>query len=683
MLGIDLLSLAALHILTPVGLSLLLLHFYRRHQKTYVLSWSLFWAWFAGFTALSWVVYVAMYEVPLLRADRWLLATAGAVAGFIAIGHLVSGTFDLLHRRPIRLVHAGRMFLALAIAGLLLSLYLASLARDPALVHLAEAAIFSIAFGTAFLASSVFFWQKSQSERTSWILLAVTFGIFGLANFVTLLLEFVWLGTRGPLEHAGSVVVVGAFLQGMVGLGMIIRLLDDERQAAIFAASQVEHMAYHDDLTGLPNRSLFFDRLIIALTQAERRERNLAILFLDLDRFKDINDSLGHSIGDALLRVTGERLEAMVRKEDTVARFGGDEFVILMTDLRSSDDTAKIAQKLIDTVREPFNAYEREIVITGSVGIAIYPDDGTQAEVLVKNADTAMYRAKELGRNRYQLYTAAMNERALERLELEMALRRALDNDEFELHYQPLVDVASRTLIGFEALLRWNHATFGLLMPDHFVPAAERCGLIVPIGQWVVNEVARQAAEWKESLGREFFVSINLSASELMEESLVETLTSTVKSYGVSPEQIEIEITESSAFRDDNHIADILGRLRGFGFRISIDDFGTGYSSLSYLKSFPVDTLKIDKMFLQDINGASDAAITHSVISMAHGMNLKVVAEGVENLDQVHVLSGQSCDRFQGFLFSQPLPAASIASFVVDCDLRFLSIGPAVLKEDV
>jgi polar amino acid transport system substrate-binding protein len=504
----------------------------------------------------------------------------------------------------------------------------------------------------------------------------VTFGIFGSAHVVNLLLEMVWMGTSGPLDHAGSVVVVGAFLQGMVGLAMIIRLLDDERQAAIFAASQVEHMAYHDDLTGLPNRSLFFDRLIIALTQAERRDRNLAILFLDLDHFKDINDSLGHSIGDALLRVTAERLAGLVRKEDTVARFGGDEFVILMTDLRSSEDTAKIAQKLIDTVREPFNAYEREIVITGSVGIAIYPDDGTQAEVLVKNADTAMYRAKELGRNRYQLYTAAMNERALERLELEMALRRALDNDEFELHYQPLVDVASRKLIGFEALLRWNHITFGLLMPDHFVPAAERCGLIVPIGQWVMNEVARQAAEWKDRLGRDFFISINLSASELMEDDLVESITSIVGNHGVAPEQIEIEITESSAFRDDNHTADVLRRLRDLGFRISIDDFGTGYSSLSYLKTFPVDTLKIDKMFLQDINGAGDAAITNSVISMAHGMNLKVVAEGVENVDQVHVLSGQSCDRFQGFLFSQPLPARQIEEFVIDCDLHFLSIGP-------
>jgi diguanylate cyclase (GGDEF)-like protein len=674
--SIDLVSLAALHILTPAGLSLLLLHFYRRHQKTYVRSWSLFWAWSALFTALSWIVYVYMHDVPLVRPDRWLLATAEAVAGFVAIGHLISGTYDLLHRRPIRLVHARRMFFALVIAGLLLSLYLASLTRDPALVHLAGAAILSIAFGTAFLLSSVFFWQKSQSERTSWILLAVTFGIFGSAHVVNLLLEMVWMGTSGPLDHAGSVVVVGAFLQGMVGLAMIIRLLDDERQAAIFAASQVEHMAYHDDLTGLPNRSLFFDRLIIALTQAERRDRNLAILFLDLDHFKDINDSLGHSIGDALLRVTAERLAGLVRKEDTVARFGGDEFVILMTDLRSSEDTAKIAQKLIDTVREPFNAYEREIVITGSVGIAIYPDDGTQAEVLVKNADTAMYRAKELGRNRYQLYTAAMNERALERLELEMALRRALDNDEFELHYQPLVDVASRKLIGFEALLRWNHITFGLLMPDHFVPAAERCGLIVPIGQWVMNEVARQAAEWKDRLGRDFFISINLSASELMEDDLVESITSIVGNHGVAPEQIEIEITESSAFRDDNHTADVLRRLRDLGFRISIDDFGTGYSSLSYLKTFPVDTLKIDKMFLQDINGAGDAAITNSVISMAHGMNLKVVAEGVENVDQVHVLSGQSCDRFQGFLFSQPLPARQIEEFVIDCDLHFLSIGP-------
>ena len=675
MQGIDLISLAVVHVLTPIGLALLLYHFYRRHRKDYVRSWALYWVWSALFTLGSWIVFVFAAERAFSDPVRWIPLLGGSVAGFVALGHLITGGYSVVNQRPLKIRLTRRLFTALTVFALATPAALLPLTRTEELFHLTHVAIFAMAFGLTYLIWSIIFWRRTRTEKTSWILLSLTFGIFGVAEIIGFLREIGWVAVSAPEQHPDSVVLFGAFLQGMVGLGMIIRLLDDERQAAVLAASQVEHLAYHDDLTGLPNRSLFYDRLIMALSQAERRDRKLAVLFIDLDHFKNINDSLGHSFGDALLRVTAQRIQSVIRREDTVARFGGDEFVLLMPDVRSAEDTAKVAQKIIEVVREPLEAHGREMVTTCSIGVSLFPADGADAETLVRNADTAMYRAKEGGRARCQLYTASMNAMALEKLDLELAIRRAIDNQELELYYQPLIDAGSRGVVGFEALLRWNHPSMGMMLPDHFLPAAEQCGLITSIGSWVIGEACSQIAAWNGSLGRPFFVSINLSAQDLMDEELPKRLETAISTAGIAPGQLEIEITESNAFEDGEQITRTLQQLRDVGVRIAIDDFGSGYSFLGRLKALPIDVLKIDKVFLGDLSSGNDVAITGSVISMAHGMNLSVVAEGVENLDQLKFLSEKLCDRFQGYLFSKPIESSRVEEFVQDCDRRFRLIG--------
>jgi diguanylate cyclase (GGDEF)-like protein len=658
-------SLAAIQVLTPFALALLLRHFDKRLGRSYIRSWSRFWGWLVPFSALSWIVFVGMSHVPFTRPDRLIVATAVMITGFLAIGHLVAGSFDLLHRRPLRAEILSRFRIALIAAGVVAGLGLALAGPDEGLVHLVSSVILSTSFALVYIGCAIAFWRMNRSESTSWILLSVTFAASGTAEIGNLLLEPGWLGGgAAPVQPSTTAVVVIAILQGLLGLAMLIRLLDDERVAALSAADQVAHMAYHDGLTGLPNRALFIDRLIMALPQAERHEKHLAVVFLDLDHFKTINDSLGHEVGDALLKITAERIRSVLRAEDTVARIGGDEFVIMIPDLRSPEDTGKIARKLNSVVREPFRALNHDLIVTSSIGIAVYPEDGEDARTLLKNADAAMYQAKEQGRDRYRLFSPSLNHRALERLELEMGLRRGLELGEFELHYQPLIDSASNDLIGFEALVRWDHPTMGFLLPDSFIPAAERCGMIIPLGRWVLREACRQAAQWNRQLTDDFFIAINLSATEVMDEGLVERMSATLLEFGLEPRQIELEITESAAFQDGAATAAVLRELRTLGFRISIDDFGSGYSSLSYLKTFPVDTLKIDRLFLQDLEHGADSAITASVIAMAHGMNLTVVAEGVENPAQLSVLKGQSCDRFQGFLFSKALPASEMVEFI-------------------
>jgi diguanylate cyclase (GGDEF)-like protein len=659
------LSLAAIQVLTPLALALLLRHFGRRLGRSYIRSWSRFWGWLTVFSALSWIVFVQMNEIPFTRPDRLIAATVGMITAFLAIGHLIAGSFDLLHSRPIRSEIFGRIRFALVAAGVLAGAGLAVAGPEESRILLITSLILSMSFIAVYIGCAIAFWRMNRSESTSWILLTITFAASGAAELGHLLLEPGWLGGGvAPMQPTTTAIVVVAILQGLLGLAMLIRLLDDERMAALSAADQVAHMAYHDGLTGLPNRALFIDRLIMALPQAERHGKHLAVVFLDIDHFKTINDSLGHEVGDALLKVTAERIRSVLRAEDTVARIGGDEFVIMLPDLRSPEDTGKIARKLNDVVREPFHALNHELIVTTSIGIAVYPEDGEDARTLLKNADAAMYQAKEQGRDRYRLFSPSLNHRALERLELEMGLRRGLELGEFELHYQPLIDSASSNLIGFEALVRWDHPTMGFLLPDSFIPAAERCGMIVPLGNWVLREACRQAAEWNRELTEDFFIAVNLSAIEVMDEGLVDRVSATLREFGLEPRQIELEITESAAFQDGAATAVILRELRALGFRISIDDFGSGYSSLSYLKTFPVDTLKIDRLFLQDLEHGADSAITASVIAMAHGMNLTVVAEGVENTEQLSVLKGQSCDRFQGFLFSKALPASKMAEFI-------------------
>lgn len=421
---------------------------------------------------------------------------------------------------------------------------------------------------------------------------------------------------------------------------------------------QIEYQAYHDTLTGLPNRLLFRDRLTIALAHAKRLQAPLAVMFLDLDRFKNVNDTLGHSLGDELLRTVGTRLRSVLREGDTIARMGGDEFTVLLGDLNTPDDAAKIAQKLLDTVVQAVRLEGHELYITTSIGIALYPNDGDTAEALLKNADTAMYRAKDAGRNSYRLCTRAMNSRAAERLSVENALRRALDREELVLHYQPLIRLDTREIAGMEALLRWNRPGHGVVPPLTFIGIAEETRMIVPIGEWVLRQACRQAKAWQQGEHPALRIAVNLSPRQFQQSDLCDVVARALRDAGLEPHSLELEITEGTAmFNTDRTIATVTG-LRELGVKIALDDFGTGHSALSYLRQFPIDRVKIDREFIQEIDTSrSNRAIVSAIAAMAHGLDLAVTAEGVETEAQVEFLREQKCEEVQGFLFGRPAPA--------------------------
>lgn len=421
---------------------------------------------------------------------------------------------------------------------------------------------------------------------------------------------------------------------------------------------QIRSLAYHDGLTGLPNRVLFNDRLSVALAQAHRTQQPVGVLFVDLDHFKEINDSLGHSAGDGLLQLVAARLHGCVREGDTLARLGGDEFILLLPGLADSIEAAYMAEKILEELRHPFKVHGRELFVTASIGVSVYPNDGLDVEALVKHSDIAMYRAKEHGRDTYQLYTAGMNARALERLAIEHKLRKALAQDELLVFYQPLVDLQSGQVAGVEALVRWKHPELGLLEPQQFIHIAETTGLILPIGWWVLRTACTQVRAW-QLLGYEnLSASVNISARQFGQANLVEEVVSALESSGLDPKHLDLEITESCAIKNAEAAARTLKELSDFGVRISIDDFGTGYSSLSYLKRLRINTLKIDRSFVRDIaTDLDDAAIAKAIIAMAHSLKLSVVAEGVETTEQLSFFAAHQCDKIQGFYFSRPLPA--------------------------
>jgi diguanylate cyclase (GGDEF)-like protein/PAS domain S-box-containing protein len=424
------------------------------------------------------------------------------------------------------------------------------------------------------------------------------------------------------------------------------------------AEERVRHLAHYDALTDLPNRTLFHDRLQQALIQALRSHEQVAVMFIDLDRFKVINDTLGHCVGDLLLQAVAQRLTNCVRQGDTVCRQGGDEFVILLPTIIHAEDAALVAQKILDSVIQPYYLENHELHISSSIGISFFPNDGTSAEILMKNADVAMYRAKDLGRNNYQFYLAVMNERSFERLALETSLRRAIEHGELELYYQPLVGTNDGALIGMEALVRWHHHDLGLILPSQFIPLAEETGLIVSIGEWVLRTACTQAQAWCKQGYGQLRMSVNLSARQFRQPDFVGSVRAIIKDSGFDPHYLELEVTESMLMHniEDNIIT--LNELKTMGIRIAVDDFGTGYSSLSYLKRLPIDTLKIDRSFVGEvIENRDDAAIVEAIISMAQSLMLKVIAEGVENQEQQIFLEAHRCDEMQGYYFSHPLPA--------------------------
>jgi diguanylate cyclase (GGDEF)-like protein/PAS domain S-box-containing protein len=430
-------------------------------------------------------------------------------------------------------------------------------------------------------------------------------------------------------------------------------------------AEEMTHSVEHDFLTGLPNRILLNDRISQAIATAPRHQRQVAVLFLDLDGFKHINDSLGHGVGDKLLQSIAARLVECVRDSDTVSRQGGDEFVVLLSEAEQWEDAAIVARRMLQAVAEPHLIDRHDLHVTTSIGVSVFPDDGGDAETLIKNADTAMYQAKANGRQSFQFFKPAMNVRAVERQSIEENLRRAIERQEFVLHYQPKINLRTGLITGAEALIRWIHPTRGLVLPGQFIPIAEDCGLIRPIGGWVLREACQQAKAWADAGLPTASMAVNVSAMELRDESYVESLLAALDETGMDPKLLELELTESVLMTHAESAASILVTLREQGVQVAIDDFGTGFSSLSYLRKFPIDALKIDQSFVSQVTSAGDeTSIVAAVISMARSLQLRVVGEGVETVDQLRFLQAQDCDEVQGYYFSRPVPHGEFAELL-------------------
>jgi diguanylate cyclase (GGDEF)-like protein/PAS domain S-box-containing protein len=464
-----------------------------------------------------------------------------------------------------------------------------------------------------------------------------------------------WQGEASARRHDGVHVPLEMVIAplGEGRLALALRDVSGQRRAE----ERLSMLVYRDPLTGLPNRRLFEDRLAIALAQAHRYRHRLAVIFLDLDRFKEVNDGLGHAAGDELLKAFSARLAESVREGDTVARLAGDEFTLLLPGIHYTEDLAAISRKLVEAVRRPFRLDGQDVRVTVSGGISLYPEDGVDAEALLKKADTAMYRAKERGRDNFQLFSPAMAEKALERRELEESLRQALDRQEMTLHYQPCLELATGRVVGMEALLRWRRPDLGLLEPKDFIALADFTGVMLSVGPWVLETACRQGREWQRRGSGGLRVMVNLSAHELQQASLVVHVEKALAASGLEPDSLHLEIPEGYAMQDLDRAVETLRALRGVGVHLAIDGFGAGFSSLAHLRRLPVDALKIDLSFVRGATtDRDDASVVTAVIAVAHSLGLRVVAQGVETEAQVTLLRSLGCDEVQGYLWGPPAP---------------------------
>jgi diguanylate cyclase (GGDEF)-like protein len=481
-------------------------------------------------------------------------------------------------------------------------------------------------------------------------------------------------GVLGPgeLHPQRLVTTLGAALES----NRIILQLNTARERA-------RHLATHDPLTGLINRPLFQDRVVHALSAARRHRHGVAILWMDLDNFKAVNDALGHAAGDGLIRGLARRLTSCLRETDTAARIGGDEFAILITHLGDEHEAAAVAKKVIEALGEPIHFRTQSTRIRASIGIACFPRDAVESEELAKRANTALHYAKERGGNRFDFYRDDMNAVIQRRVAIEERLRTALQEEHFEVHYQPQFDLTRGRIIGAEALIRWRHSELGLVSPSHFLPVAEETGLIVPIGNWILHEACRQNAEWNRAGHRGLRISVNVASQQFLEPGFADSVRHALDASGLPPVSLELEITESSLLKDVDVTVNTLRRLKELGVRLAIDDFGTGYSALAYLKRLPIDVLKIDQSFIRTLaTDPADATITETIVQLAAGLNLTTIAEGVETLEQLLLLGSYGCSRMQGYLFGRPAPAEVFAGWIDDPPFRWIHGDEAAGEKD-
>lgn len=480
---------------------------------------------------------------------------------------------------------------------------------------------------------------------------------------------FVPLDTRKRLpQWIKWVLGVGGIIGLMLAaMAILFHFLIQRKTAELSQkAARLEHLANHDPLTSLPNRKLFFDRLKHSLSRAHREQKLLAVLYIDLDQFKQINDSFGHAIGDEVLKEIALRLEKEIRDEDTIARLGGDEFAVVMESLKEAEITMHCVQRLNSVFDEPVTVQDLHFVLSASIGISLFPQDGTDAHTLLRNADTAMFKAKEAGRGTFQYYVEDMTRNAVERARLEADLREALESDaQLEVHYQPQICLTDGRIVGFEALVRWHHPELGMLPPNQFIPLAEDSGLILPLGEWVLRTACRQMTQWHSEGITAGFVAVNISARQLADYTLLDVVNKILRETGCRPEWLELELTESSIMTNIQKAVSVMNGLRELGVQLAIDDFGTGYSSLTYLRKLPIAKLKIDQSFIENVSDdADDVAIVRAVTALGKTLNLKVIAEGVETSEQEALLRAEGCDDVQGFYYSCALPAAEAKTFL-------------------
>jgi len=658
--------------------ALVLVSFHRHYHREYLRYWA--WSWWAFACFLGGAAATHLLASGSHPSASWPTLAAAFVSlagGYCQVGWLLLGTYEVATRRQAsrrrrRFLVAGLALIAAA--GMAAAAFAAGTNRLPIGMGLRAlvAGIACAAAGAAVLRTSL------HPEGPGRRLVGSSFVLYGLwqLQYAALCAAFLmrpllspgWLAAWQRYESAiVSLTPVDFLVQAMMGIGMVIWLLEEERSRTFQASEQIAHLAYYDTLTELANRNLFHEHLRLAMVRGGGTGLGVAVFVLDLDRFKGINDSLGHRRGDEMLRLVGDRLRSSLRPGDTIARLGGDEFAVLLPAVAGERDMVRLGEKVLDSLRRPFNLDGHEIVSTASLGISRFPEDGAEPEELLKKADVAMYQAKSLGRDGLQLYAAAMDAHALERLSLENDLRRALTNDEMLLYFQPVLDAQTGAIEGVEALLRWQHPALGLLLPADFLWIAEMSGLSNPLDLWVLGAACRQVRAWHDEGVPDLRLAVNLSARPFQRPDLIERVKDVLWETGVSSSCLELEITETLAMQNAVESLGVLRGLKELGVRIAIDDFGTGYSSLSYLRNFPIDTLKIDASFIRSLtDDGSSREIASAVIALAHSLDIRVVAEGVETEPQWRLLCGQGCDEVQGYFFSAPLPAADCRRFLFE-----------------